>query len=113
MLVEIIALVLVSLLQVTLVPLDLVLLILVCRSLLVSNDSNFYLAFAFGLLISIMQGQPMGVNSLIYLGSVQMVAIIQRSEFSTYWLAVFPITFVVFLDHFMHNNFYKPSELIV
>lgn len=76
----IIILVFASLIQSSLLPINLVLMILIIRSFTVDAKSNFYLAFIFGLVISLLQGQIMGLISLINLFSVSLVTVLKRSQ---------------------------------
>lgn len=76
----IIILVFACLIQSTFLPINLVLMILIIRSFIVDAKSNFYLAFIFGLVISLLQGQMMGFISLINLFSVSLVTVLKRSQ---------------------------------
>lgn len=76
----IIILVFASLIQSSLLPINLVLMILIIRSFIVDAKSNFYLAFIFGLVISLLQGQMMGLISLINLFSVSLITVLKRSQ---------------------------------
>lgn len=76
----IIILVFACLIQSTFLPINLVLTILIIRSFIVDAKSNFYLAFIFGLVISLLQGQMMGLISLINLFLVSLVTVLKRSQ---------------------------------
>lgn len=76
----IIILVFACLIQSTFLPINLVLTILIIRSFIVDTKSNFYLAFIFGLVVSLLQGQMMGLISLINLFSVSLVTVLKRSQ---------------------------------
>lgn len=69
-----------SLIQSTFLPINLVLMILIIRSFIVDSKSNFYLAFIFGLVVSLFQGQIIGLVSLINLFSVAIVSVLKRSQ---------------------------------
>lgn len=97
MLAEIVILSLLALLQTTFIPLDLVLIFLVCRSFVSSGRSNFYLAFCFGIMVSLMATKPVATFAIFYLLSVEVVQILKRTELSNYWLAILPISILVFL----------------
>lgn len=71
-------LIIVSFLQATIVPIDLVLIILLCRSFIKTEKANLYLAFAFGLVLSHLSNTLMGVQSIIFL--VMMVAVEEMSR---------------------------------
>ncbi|MDO8570178.1 MAG: hypothetical protein Q7R97_01165 [Candidatus Daviesbacteria bacterium] len=81
----------------TILPFDLVLVILITRSFIVQEKSNYYLAFFFGLLASLLLGYPQGLLSLIYLFSVQISHIIKSTNLAAYWIAVLPLTFFCLL----------------
>ena len=67
----VITLIIAAFLQTTILPIDLVLLILICRTYIKSEKSNLYLAFAFGLLNSHLNLNLLGLQSLVYLFFVQ------------------------------------------
>lgn len=60
-------LVILSFLQATIIPMDLVLIVLICRSFIKTEKSNLYLAFGFGLLLSLLTGNPVGLQSITFL----------------------------------------------
>ncbi len=75
----IIVLILLSFLQTTILPINLVLLLILCRAFLVDEKVNFYLAFSFGLLLSFLTNSPLGLMSLVFLTGVVLVSILKRS----------------------------------
>lgn len=91
----IVILILVSFLQVTIIPLDLVLIILICRSFLKISKSNLYLAFIFGLLISHLRLVNLGFDSLIYLLAVQITQVLSKFRLAGNSLLIIPLTFVL------------------
>lgn len=91
----IIVLILVSFLQTAILPLDLVLIILICRSYIKDDKANLYLAFALGLLISHLTLMPLGLNSLIYLMLIQITQILAKSRLAGNLLLIVPITFIL------------------
>lgn len=89
----------INFLEGTILPFDLVLVILIARSFIVTEKSNYYLAFFFGLLTSLLLGYPLGLLSLIYLFSVQVSHVIKTTNLATYWIVVLPLTFfLLFLE---------------
>lgn len=78
--------------QVSVVNFDLVILVIVARSFLVYSRSNYYLAFALGLLVSLLSGTPLGLMSIFYLLVVKIIHLFRRSTLSEYWLAVLPLS---------------------
>lgn len=92
----------IAFLEGTILPFDLILVILIVRSFIVTEKSNYYLAFFFGLLASLLLGYPLGLLSLIYLFSVQVSHIIKTTNLATYWIIVLPLTFfLLFLEQFI------------
>lgn len=93
----IVILILLSFLEGTIIPFDLVLMILIARSFIVAEKSNYYLAFFFGLLVSLLLGYPLGLLSLIYLFAVVVSHIIKTTNLKAYWIVVLPLTFFLLL----------------
>lgn len=92
----------ITFLEGTILPFDLVLVILIARSFIVAQKSNYYLAFFFGLLASFLLGYPLGFLSLIYLFSVQVSHMIKTTNLAAYWIAILPLTiFLLFFEQFV------------
>lgn len=89
-----IILIIASFLQTTIIPVDLVLLILICRSYIKSDKSNLYLAFAFGLLTSHLNLGTFGIQSLIYLGVVQVTQMLSKIRLAGNPLLIVPISLI-------------------
>lgn len=75
-------LIVISFLQSTIIPLDLVLIILICRGFLKEEKENFYLAFSFGLLVAFLGGHFLGIQSVVYLGIIFFTHLISKTQFS-------------------------------
>lgn len=90
----IIVLIIASLLQTTVIPIDLVLLILICRTYIRSDIRNLYLAFGFGLFTSHLYLNPLGFQSLLYLIFVQATESLSKIRLAGNPLLIIPITFV-------------------
>lgn len=93
----IIVLIIASFLQSTILPLDLVLIILICRAFIRTGKSNLYLAFTFGLLNSHLSLTPAGLQSIIFLIMLQLTQILSKSRLSQNALLIVPICFVAIL----------------
>lgn len=93
----IVILIIISFLQATIIPLDLVLIILICRAFIRTGKSNLYLAFAFGLLISHLTVTPMGLQSILFLSLVAITESLSKSRLSQNAYLVIPICFVAIL----------------
>lgn len=99
----IIVLIIAAFLQTTILPIDLVLLILICRAYIVRERANLYLAFAFGLTVAFLSLANLGFASLIYLGIVQATQILSKTRLAGHPLLIVPISLVflsinLFLD---------------
>lgn len=90
----IIVLIIAAFLQTTVLPIDLILLILVCRTYLRSEKVNLYLAFVFGLLVSHLNLTSWGFDSLIYLGVVLGTQMLSKLRLAANPLLVVPISFI-------------------
>src|SRR3972149_4173592 len=103
----IIVLILASLLQTTLLPVDSVLLILIARSFIVDEKNNLWLAFWFGLLVALLTGLSLGVLSLVYMAMVILAGIIKRTQFASNPLIIFPLTIIlVTFTQLLENLFF-------
>lgn len=107
----IIVLIIVSFVQSTIFPLDLVLIILICRSYLNPDKNNLYLAFAFGLLLSHLDLRPLGLQSLIYLILVQITQKLTRSRLAGHWLMIAPITFILLASSQLVNALFASQTV--
>lgn len=93
----ILLLVIVSFIQSSILPLNLVLIILICRAFLMTKKSNLYLAFFFGLLLSHLTLAPLGVKSLLFLLFVQATQTLARRPFAGHPFLIVPLSFVFVL----------------
>lgn len=91
----IVILIIASFLQTTILPINLVLIILICRSYLKISPSNLYLAFIFGILISHLNLVTLGFNSLIFIICVQLTQGLSKTRLARNSLLIIPITFVL------------------
>lgn len=106
----IIVLIILSFLQTTVLSINFVLIILICRTFLKKDKSNFYLAFVFGLILSHLSLIPLGVLSILYLLLIFLAQILSssRSINSIFFLIPFGI-FTILMDHFIVNIFLNTS----
>lgn len=93
----IVILIIASFLQSTILPMDLILIILICRSYTRSDKANFYLAFFFGIFVAFLQLIPLGLLSLIYMVCVYITANLSRSRLSGNLFWIMPLTFCFLL----------------
>lgn len=87
----IIILIIAAFLQATILPLDLVLIILICRSFIKTGKSNLYLAFAFGLFLGHLNLTPLGLQSIIFIVLVQITESLSKGRLSENPLSLVPI----------------------
>lgn len=80
-------------LQTTIIPLDLVLIILICRAYLKTDETNLYLAFGFGLLLSFLQLTPLGLLSIIYLSLIQLTQLSTKFPLIRRSFLIIPVSF--------------------
>lgn len=90
----IIILIIASFLQTTIVPIDLVLLILISRAYLKSDKSSLYLGFAFGLLIGHLNLTGLGITSLVYVLIIAATQVLSKLRLASNPLLIVPISFV-------------------
>ncbi len=90
----IIILIIASFLQTTIIPIDLVLLILICRAYIRSGKENFYLAFAFGLLVAHLNTVSLGLQSIIYMFIVLMTESLSKIRLAGNPLLIVPVSMV-------------------
>lgn len=102
----IVILIIAAFLQTTVVPIDLVLLILICRAYIINEKENLYLAFAFGLLTSHLGLVNLGLHSLVYLVIVQVVQVLSKSNLAGNSLVIIPISLVLlYVNQFVNSLF--------
>lgn len=91
-------LIITSFLQSAIIPLDLVLVILICRAFVKEEKENFYLAFGFGILVPFLNGHILGLQSIIYLLIVFLTHLISKSRFAKNSLYLIVPSSFVFLS---------------
>jgi len=89
----IIILIIASFIQTTILPIDLVLLILICRSYIKTDQVNLYLAFFFGIFTSHLNLSSIGFQSLLILSFVETTGILSKLQLAGNPLLIVPITF--------------------
>lgn len=92
--VAVILLTLISFIQSSLLPFEWVLLALISRSFLRQDNKNYYLAFGFGIFLSLLLSQPLGFLSLVYVLVVKIVHTARGLTIGAHWLAIIPIIFL-------------------
>lgn len=100
-------------LQTTIIPLNLVLLILIARAYLKPQKSNLYLAFIFGLLISHLLLFPLGMQSLIYLGLIEVTQLLSKLPLSRHPFLIIPVTLILLMVEGALSSFFTHSSLFL
>ena len=100
-----------SFLQGALLPFDLVLIFLIVRSFISSGKENLWLAFGFGLLVSVLQGSILGFFSLIYLAAVVTAHLIRKTHLASHWIAILPLSIIFLLAEHLLVNIFLGSSL--
>lgn len=85
-------LIIAAFLQSTILPLDLVLIILICRAFIKEGGNNLFLAFALGLFISHLNGNLLGFKSFFYLVIVYSTQLISKSRFAKNSYLLIPLS---------------------
>lgn len=107
----VITLIFLSFLQATILPWNLILIILISRSFITDEKDNFYLAFGFGLFLSLLLGYSLGVLSLIYLICVAGVGLVKKTQLVSQWFAILPISLILLLfDHLAESLIFGSRE---
>lgn len=107
----IIILIIISFLQSTIMPVNLVLIILICRAYIKVDKANLFLAFALGLLDSHLNLTVLGMQSIIYLIIVSITEGLSKSRLSRNSLLIIPISFALLILNqlinfiFLHQSF--------
>src|SRR5688500_326665 len=91
----IIILLLISFIQTSFLPIDLILLILIARSFLVTDFKSYYLAFGLGILNGLLMGQLIGSLALVYIIVIKLVFLFKAAAFSSSWLTIIPLTLIL------------------
>ncbi|MBI2018872.1 hypothetical protein HYS96_04175 [Candidatus Daviesbacteria bacterium] len=101
----IIVLIIAAFIQTTLLPLDLLLIILICRAYIKTGKENLYLAFLFGLLISHLTLTLIGVKSVLYLILIQITQVLSKSRLAGNSVSLIPLVFVLLSANQITNVF--------
>lgn len=93
----IIALIIACLLQTSFVPVNLCMILLICRSLARPDISNLYLAFFAGIFLGILSSLNIGFYALAFLAVVEMIELLRNTRITSNILWVLPISGGLFL----------------
>lgn len=101
----VLVLIIAAFLQTTILPLDLVLIILICRAYIKTSKENLYLAFFFGLLISHLTLTLIGVKSVLYLILIQITQMLSKSKLAGNSVSLIPLVFILLSVNQITNIF--------
>lgn len=118
----IVILIILSFVESSVLPLDLVLIVLICRGYIRSDKSNLWLAFSFGLVKSYLSLTTMGINSLIYISLVALIQSLSKSRLAGNSTLIIPLSFIllfinqlvyllIFHEHFLTSKMILESVL--
>lgn len=109
----IIILILLSFLQATLIPLDLVLMVLILRAYLVTEKANLYLGFGFGFLLSILSNTILGLHSLILVILIEATHLLKKTPISDNYLVVIPLILITSIIYTAFLSLILQQQLIL
>lgn len=106
-------LIIASFIQSTILPLDLVLIILISRSYIRPDRTNLFLAFSFGLFDGYLSLNMLGLVSIIYLVLIQIVRSLSKSRLASNLLMIVPVSFILlFLKGYFSSIFIHQPQLL-
>lgn len=94
----ILILILAIFLQTTLVPLDLCLMLLICRSFIVNEKVNYYLAFFSGVFLGLLASTNLGFFALFFLIVVKLNTFFKKTALTANFLSILPVAFLILLS---------------
>ena len=109
----IIILIIISFLQSTILPVNLVLIILICRAYIRPDKANLFLAFALGLLDSHLNLTAFGFQSIIYLVTVQITESLSKSRLSGNSFLIIPISLALLSLNQLANLILSHQTLLI
>ena len=74
---------------------NIVLLVIIARSFLIETSENYYLGFGFGLLLSLLFNQPLGLISIFFLLVTFIIYMLKGLMVQTVWPLLLPFTLLV------------------
>lgn len=92
---KILLLIFLTFLQATILPINILLIVLILLNLIAPQKANLYLAFFFGLFSSLLSFTPLGINSLIFLIMVILAQLFARFLMSHNLLTIIPFMFLI------------------
>ncbi len=115
----IVILIIAALVQSAILPVNIVLIILLCRSYIRADRANLFLAFAFGLFLSHLNLSIWGLESIVYLSLIEITGWLSKSRLASNSFLIIPIIFVLLSVHdlvfsfFIHQSFEFSSKIFI
>ncbi len=104
-------LIMTALLQSSFIPTNLVLILLICRSLAMPEKENLYLAFLGGILVGLLQTQNIGFWALVFLLMVKVIHLTKKLPFSRNIFTVFGISALMIILVSILESFYFQTAI--
>lgn len=98
------ALLIASLIQTSFLPIDLCLVLLICRSYAVHNPNNYFLALLAGLFLGILTSTNIGFWPIFFVITVLVIHLIRLLPITGRFLTVVPVAFLILLAGEMVAN---------
>ncbi len=96
--------------QTSFLPLNLVLIMLVSKTLVEDDNSNLVLAFFAGILVGVLSSQNIGFWALVNLAAVEVARFVKKAPFSQNALTLLPVFGLILLfSRFFEGVFVKQS----
>ena len=89
--------ILAAFLQSSFIPINLVLILLICRSLVISQKENLILAFLGGILVGVLESQNLGFWTLTFLVLVKLLSLSKKLPVSKNILTILTVSSVAIL----------------
>lgn len=102
----ILVLIIISFLQATVLPINLVLIILICRAYIKSDKTNLYFAFTFGLLTAHLNLTFLGLQSVVYLILIQITESLSKTRLAGNPLLIVPISLMLLVLNSVTNSIF-------
>lgn len=93
-------------LQTSFLPLDLCLILLVCRSYAIHQPNNYFLALLTGLFLGILTSTNVGFWPIIFVTAVLIIHLVRLLPITSRFLTVVPVAFLILLGSDMAANFF-------
>lgn len=103
-------LIIAALLQTAFIPFNLCLILIIARSFIVNDRSNYFLAFFGGIFLSILSGSVIGFWPIVFLAVVKLIQIIKGMPILSNFQTILPIsTLILILISFLEQLFFNQT----